>query len=157
MSWATAGSSVFRQLVADMLTNTTNVDLDTNTIRAALYNNTTAPDPDVSAANSAYNADQWVTANEVYDESWIQTGEPLTGKSVDVATTQVIMFDAANTPSSGSTADLANVYGCLVYDDQATTVANQGVCFNYFGGANSVTNGTFTIQWNANGVLRFTV
>jgi len=36
-------------------------------------------------------------------------------------------------------------------------VAKQGVCYNYFGGAQSVTAGTFTIVWNVNGVCRFTV
>ena len=52
-------------------------------------------------------------------------------------------------------ADLAAVYGCLVYDDTLTPKA--GVCYNYFGGTNSVTNGTFTIVWHANGVFRFTL
>ncbi len=39
----------------------------------------------------------------------------------------------------------------------AGTVADQGVCFNYFGGAQTVTGGTFTIVWHANGLFRFTV
>ena len=54
---------------------------------------------------------------------------------------------------------LANVYGCLCYDDSITagTVADQGVCYNYFGGVNQVTAGTFTIIWSANGIARFTV
>ena len=156
MAWS--NSKVFRQYLADLLGNVTQMDLDADTIRAALYDDTITPDNDVTAANSAYNVGQWATANEVYDESWIQTGEPLTGKSVNVATADVVMFDATDTPSSGSTADLADVYGCLVYDDTiASPVSKQGICYNYFGGVNSVTNGTFTIQWNANGVFRFTL
>jgi hypothetical protein len=67
-------------------------------------------------------------------------------------------MDAADTPQSGATCTLANVFGCLVYSDSITTpVADQGFCFNYFGGSQSVTAGTFTIVWNAAGVLRFTV
>ena len=37
------------------------------------------------------------------------------------------------------------------------TVADHGVCFNYFGGAQSVTAGTFTIVWDANGLAKFTL
>jgi hypothetical protein len=67
------------------------------------------------------------------------------------------MWDASDT-ASGATATLSNVYGVLVYDDTLTTpVADQGVCFNYLGGANSVVSGTFTVVWNANGLFRITV
>ena len=56
------------------------------------------------------------------------------------------------------TTTLTNAYGCLVYSDTRTTpVADQGICFNYFGGANSVTSGTFTIVWNASGILALTL
>jgi hypothetical protein len=46
----------------------------------------------------------------------------------------------------------------LVYDATITagTVAKQGLCFNYFGGTQSVTGGTFTIVWDATGVFKFT-
>jgi hypothetical protein len=45
-----------------------------------------------------------------------------------------------------------------VYDSTiASPVASQGICFNYFGATQSVTNGTFTIDWNStNAVLAFT-
>jgi hypothetical protein len=50
------------------------------------------------------------------------------------------------------------VFGCLVYDDTITTpVADQGLCFNYFGGTQSVTAGTFTVVWSASGIFRITV
>jgi hypothetical protein len=50
------------------------------------------------------------------------------------------------------------VFGCLVYDDTLTTpVADQGVCYNYFGGTQSVTAGTFTIQWGAPGIFSLTL
>jgi hypothetical protein len=50
------------------------------------------------------------------------------------------------------------VYGCLIYNDTKTTpVADQGVNFTYFGGTNSVTDGTLTIAWNASGIFRITV
>ena len=61
----------------------------------------------------------------------------------------------AYSTASGSTADIANAYGALVYDN--TIAGDPGICFNYFGGANSVTNGTFTVVWHANGIFRITV
>ena len=60
--------------------------------------------------------------------------------------------------ASGASATLASVFGCLVYDDTiAAPVGDQGLCYNYFGGTNSVTDGTFTIVWNASGILALTL
>jgi hypothetical protein len=72
-------------------------------------------------------------------------GEPLTSVTSTRAS-NVYTFDAANTPSGGSSATLAAVFGCLVYNNTlASPVADQGLCYNYFGGTQSVTDGTFTI------------
>ena len=57
--------------------------------------------------------------------------------------------------TNGSAATLSNVYGSMIYND--TNANNQGVCYNYFGGVNSVTSGTLTVVWNANGIARITV
>jgi hypothetical protein len=158
-AWGT--SSWFRAFITDIMENTAAFDLGgtPDTFKAALYDNDITPDNDVSSANSAYNADQWVTTNnEVFEAGqWAQGGVALTSPDVTNPAADVAMFDADNT-ASGSAADLANVYGVLVYDDTlASPVADQGVCYNYFGGANSVVNGTFTIAWHANGIGRFTV
>ncbi len=156
MAWS--NSKIFRQFVADALGNTAALDLDGDTIKVALFNNSITPDQNVTAANSAYNVAQWGTANEVYHSGqWAQAGVALASKTLDVATSAVVMFDAADT-ASGSAATLASVYGCLVYEDTLTTpVADQGICFNYFGGVQSVTTGTFTVQWSANGIARLTL
>ena len=119
--------------------------------KAALYDNDITPDQTAATANTVYNAGQWTAAgNEVADGTeWDAGGEPLTGVTF-APTAAVLKFDATDTPSGGSSATLANVFGCLVYDD---TVGDQGVCYNYFGGTNSVTDGTFTIVWNAAGIF----
>lgn len=160
MSWATAGSDLFRAFVADVLTvtNTTGfTGLDSDTIKIALYNNTTAPDQNVTAANSAYNVDQWVTANEISQAvQWPAGGQTLAGQTVNAGTSGVVFFDGTDT-ASGSAATLSGTFGCLVYDDSTTSTADRGVCFNYFGGSQSVTNGTLTLVWNANGIFRFTL
>jgi hypothetical protein len=157
MAWA--NSRIFRQYLADILENTTAMDLTADTIHAALYDNDITPDNDVTAANSAYNVGQWAIAgNEVSDAAeWAAGGVALGTKVVDVSVADVVFFDAANT-ASGASATLAAVFGCLVYDQSlATPVDNQGVCYNYFGGTQSVTDGTFTIVWHANGVFRITL
>jgi len=157
---AWADSRVFRAFVANVVGNTTAFDLDTgaDTFRVALYNNSITPDNDVTAANSAYNVGQWATAQEVFQAGqWAQAGVALAGQVVDAGTADIVFFDANDT-ASGSAATLASVFGCLVYDDTlAAPVADQGVSYNYFGGTNSVTNGTFTVQWNVNGIWRATL
>jgi hypothetical protein len=138
--------------------NTTAMDADSDTHKVALYDNDITPSQTVTSANTAYNVDQWTSSgNEVFEAGqWAQGGVALS--SVTSATSSnVYTFDAADT-ASGSAADLANVYGCLVYDDTiASPVADQGWCYNYFGGANSVVNGTFTVVWNASGIFAFTL
>lgn len=156
MAWT--NSKVFRQYLADSLNRTAAFDLNADSFKCALYTNAVTPDNDVTAANSAYNVGQWATANEQFESGqWAQAGVTLTSVVVDVATADVVFFDAADT-ASGSAADLTNVFGDFIYDDTLTTpVADQGVCYNYFGGANSVVNGTFTVVHSVNGIMRYTL
>jgi len=163
MAWA--NSSIFRAYVTDLVEGTvenagaTSMDWSgATTVKAALYNNTTAPDNDVTSANTAYAVGQWVVGNEVTDGTNGDTaGEPITGRATS-NTADTITMDGTDTPQSGASCTLAGVFGCLVYSDSITTpVADQGYCYNYFGGSQSVTAGNFTIVWHANGILRFTV
>jgi hypothetical protein len=158
MAWSS--SAIFRIFIGNVLGNTAAFDLDSgaDTLKVALYNNSITPSKDVTAANSAYNVDQWANSNEVSQAGqWPAGGVALTSQTVDVGTSGVCFLDAADT-ASGSTATLSNVHGSLLFDDTLTTpVADQGICYNYFGGANSVTSGTFTVVWSANGILRVTV
>ena len=156
MAWS--NSKIFRSLVADVFGNVCAADFDADSFKVALYNNSITPDQDVTSANSAYNVDQWGTANEVYDAGqWEQAGETLAGQSLNSATAATVFFDATDLASDTS-ATLTNVYGCQVYDDTlASPVADQGASFNYFGGVQSITDGTFTIVWHANGIWRVTL
>lgn len=155
MAWS--NSKIFSQYLSDIIANTTAMDYDADTNKAALYNNSITPDQTVSAANSAYNAGQWAVANEQTSAGQWAAGGVALGTKTNTVSTNTVTIDAADT-ASGATATLANVYGCLVYDDTiASPVSKQGYCFNYFGGANSVTSGTFTIVWSANGIMKFTL
>lgn len=156
MAWS--NSKIFMAFIEDAFENTAALDLNADTFKAALYDNDITPSQTVTSANTAYGAGQWVAAgNEVTDgTNWDTAGEPLTGVSSTFAS-NVFTFDAADTPQGGASCTLANVYGCLVYDDTLTTpVADQGICYNYFGGAQSVTAGTFTIVWNSAGLFAIT-
>lgn len=156
MAWS--NSKIFMAFLEDVFENTTAFDLADDTLKAALYDNDITPSQTVTSANTAYNAGQWTASgNEVADGTeWDAGGEPLTGVASGFSS-NVYTLDATDTPSGGTSATLANVYGCLVYDDTLTTpVADQGISFHYFGGANSVTDGTFTILWNASGILSVT-
>jgi hypothetical protein len=132
--------------------------LGADAVKAALYNNTGTPDKDATLATAGYNAaaSQWVVANEVIDTlntNWVAGGRTLASKTLTNPTSGVFMFDAADLT-------ITNAFGTLVYDDTITAgtggIAKEGISFNYFGGAQTVTNGTFTIIWNANGIFRIT-
>lgn len=133
--------------------------LDSDVVNVALYNNTGTPDKTAAVASTGYNTGPWVIANEVTDATnWVAGGRPLASKTFTIPVAGTFMFDAADLAGGGNMT-VANVYGCLVYDNTITagTVAKQGTSFHYFGGAQSVTAGTFTIVWHVNGLQRATV
>jgi hypothetical protein len=158
---AFTASAVFREWIAGPMfqaSGTGYTGLDSDTVKVSLHNNSVTPDKDAAVASTGFNTGTWTTTNEVTDATnWVSGGRSLASKTFTTPSTGVVMFDAADLAGGGNVT-LTNVYGCLVYDDSITagTVADQGVCFNYFGGAQSVSAGTFTIVWNANGISRFT-
>jgi hypothetical protein len=159
MAWS--ASAIFREFITDALANAVAYDLSgtPDTITTALYNNSVTPDKDSALTGYNEGSSQWVTANEVIDTTgggtdWPAAGVNVASPALTNPSSGVIMFDGTDT-ASGATADIANAFGCLVYDN--TLSGDPGICFNYFGGANSVTNGTFTVIWHANGIFRITV
>jgi hypothetical protein len=156
MTWtATEGSHVFRAFVADTLlanSSTGYTGLDSDSCKVALYGNTGTPDRNVAANLTGYNAatSQWVLANEISAAGWAAGGLVLAGPTINQGTANTFYFDGTDRASSATTT-LTNVYGCLNYDDTVTggTVAKVGISFHFFGGAQSVTAGTFTVIWAA--------
>ena len=161
MTWATAGSAIFQQAMLSTIaglvqsttppTSMTGTGLLGDTVNVSLFNNTTAPDKTVALASSLYNTGVWGTGNEVIDTggtNWVAGGRPLASKTWALDTgSSSLCFHAANTAGAGNVT-ITNAYGCLVYDGTLTgTYVKQGLCFNYFGGAQSVSAGTFTIIW----------
>lgn len=125
-----------------------------DTVNAALYGTTPTPNKDDTLAHNAYNGagGQWVTANESTGTNYTPGGSALASKT-ETEATGTVTFDAADL--SWATVTLSGVFGCLVYDN---TVTNKyAFCWNYFGGSQAVTAGTFTVQWNASGIFTITI
>lgn len=157
MAWA--NSKIFSAYVTDVINNTSALDANADTHKAALFDNTITPSQTVVSAETAYAAAAgiWDTGGVGDTPSWPAVGRDLLSITSGFAS-NVYTFDAADTVSADATTDLASVFGTLVYDDTITTpVADQGLCYNYFGGSNSVVNGTFTIVWAAGGIFALTL
>jgi len=156
MAWS--ASKIFSAYITDVLNNVTAIDLDTDALlEVALFDNTITPSQTVTSANSAYAAGVWASGGVSDATGWPALGRPLASVT-STFTSNVFTFTAANTVSANAVTTLINAYGCLVYDKTITTpVSGQGICFNYFGGANSVTAGTFTVVWNASGIFALTL
>lgn len=154
MAWT--DSRAFAAMQLNTLTRGAAYDLDTDSHKCALFNNSVTPDRTAALGSIAYNTGTWVTANEVSQAGqWAAAGITLTSVTVAQAS-GVVTFDAADT-ASGTAATLTNAFGALVYDDTLTTpTADPGISFNYFGGAQSVTAGQLIVVWSANGIVQWT-
>lgn len=155
MAWS--GSALFQAFFEDAMENTAALDIDTDTIKSALFDNTGTPSKTVTSANTAYGAGVYATGG-VFDAS----GWPAVGRNITVTTSAAsagtYTYDASDLSSANSTTSLTNATGTLIYDDTLTTpVADQGICYLYFGGSNTVVSGTFTIVWNASGLFTLAV
>lgn len=155
MAWS--NSKIFSAFITDSLNNTADFDMNADAIYCSLYDNSITPSQTVSSASSAYGAGVWASGGVSDVSGWPAAGRPLASITSGFSS-NVYTFDAADTSSANNSTTLTNVYGCLIYDDTLTTpVADQGICYNYFGGANSVTSGTFTVVWNASGIFALTL
>lgn len=155
MAWT--ASKIFSAYITDSLNDTAALNVDADAMKAALFDNTITPSQTVTSANTAYAAGVWASGGVLDASGWPAVGRPLASVTSGFSS-NVFTYDAADTVSANSTTTLTNAYGTLIYDDTLTTpVADQGLSYNYFGGANSVTSGTFTIVWNASGIFALTL
>jgi hypothetical protein len=125
-----------------------------DTVNCALYGNTGTPNKDDTLLHNAYGnaGGAWATANEVTGTNYSAGGATL-GTKTNSEASGLVSVGAANT--SWTTATIAGIFGDLVYDN---TVTNKyAYCWNYFGGTQSVTAGTFTIAWNSGNIFTVTI
>lgn len=163
MAWGTApASAIFQQAMLNPISRavnavtapTTFTSLTADAVKVAVFNNTTTPDRTAVVASTGFNTGQWTTTNEVTGTGWASGG-------VAVGTTKTWTVDSGSSslcyqvtaPTAGQTSTagvtLAGFFGAFVYDSTITggTVSAQGICYNYFGGTQTITAGTFTILW----------
>lgn len=138
--------------------------------KATLYDGTITPDNDTTVTLFSYAAGggQFLAAGgqtgatQVFHTGqWAQGGQSLANKQLRppdaTALNDIVYWDADDT-ASGAAATMSNINGTFVYDDSTTaSPVDLGICYNYFGGPQQVTNGTFTIVWHANGIWRATL
>lgn len=161
MAWT--NSKMFTSFTTDAYNKAKGWNLASDAIEAALFDNSITPSQTVASASSAYGAGVWASGGIVdtgtsAPAGWPALGRPLQSLS-STFSSNVYTFDAADTVSANATTTLASTYGCLIYDHTTTSpagVTDQGICFNYFGGANAVTLGTFTIVWAGSGIFAVT-
>ena len=111
-------------------------DLDTDTIKIALYTSSATLD----ASTTAYTA-----TNEVSGTGYSAGGETLTGATIGTSgTTAYVDFDDPEWTSASFTAR-----GALIYND--TTAGDNAVAVLDFGGDFTVSSGTFRIVFPAAG------
>lgn len=164
MAWS--ASNVFQEWVKNPLFNgsggspaTAYTGYLTDTMNCALYAAGITPDRTAAVGSTGYNTGVWITGNEKTGSSeWVAGGRALASKT-NVASAGTITLDAADLAGSASIT-MTSVEGCLIYDNTITagnTVAKQGMCYLWFGGAQSVTAGTFSVVFNAAGIVTATV
>lgn len=127
-----------------------------DTFMAALFDQTVTPNKTVAPPATAYGGGVW-GAGGVFDPAgWPAAGLPIlnTGSGGGFSSAaDVVIFDGDDTPSTGLVT-LADVHGDLVYN---STAGDLGAAYHWFGGPQQVTNGTFTIIWSTDGIMRVEV
>ena len=139
---ATGDVTVFDEAKLALLNGTH--DLDTDTIKVAICDNTTVP-----AAGTATPAlgdfTQVGTAG-----SYVAGGTTLTISLTEAAGT--VTFDATNNPTWAQHASNdTDAYWGIIYND--TDVSDSAIAFVELGGPVDMSAGDLTITWNASGIF----
>lgn len=129
-------SGIYNRFKANLMNKI--VDLEADVINVSLYNNSHS----FTAGDNTY-----VTTNELATTGgYTQGGQALDNKAVTQAATT--KWDADDEAWTSAT---FTAYHAVIWDD--TTATDDLICSIDFGGAQTVASGTFTIQWNAAGIV----
>lgn len=128
-------SGIYNRFKANLMNKV--VDLEADTIKCALYDDSHA----FTATDHTYTTDNELPTSGGYT----QGGVALASKAVtEGATTK---WDAADVSWEAAT---FTAYHAVLYDE---TAANSLICSFDFGGAKTVSAGTFSIVWDAAGII----
>lgn len=130
-------SGIYNRFKANLMNKET--DLEGDTIKVALLNNSHS----FTATNNTWSD---VSANEISGTGYTTGGAALASKAVTQASTT--KWDAADVSWSSAS---FTAYHAVIYDDTMTN--DDLICSIDFGGAQTVSSATFTIQWDSNGII----
>jgi hypothetical protein len=143
MAWTASGLYVLT-FIDIFDTTQLAVDLDLETHKLALYNNTNTPNFSTETV--------YTTTNEETGTNWAAGGVVLTGTTVSESPAGSLMFDATDVSEASTT--LSGVRGCKIYADALTTPTADALIVGVnFGADYATTNGTFAIQWATAGIF----
>jgi hypothetical protein len=115
------------------------IDHEADTIKVMLLNNS-------HSFTATHNVIGDVSANEISGTGYTAGGATLAGKAVTQGATT--KWDATDVEWTSAT---FTAYHAVIYDD---TIATDDLVLSIdFGGAKSVSAGTFKIQWHVNGIV----
>lgn len=121
------------------------IDLDTDTIKVALTTSSYTPDQDSHEFFSS-------VTNEVSGTGYTAGGATLANKTVTQDNTDNEgVFDADDATWSSST--ITNARYAIVYKSTGVAGTSPLICAIDLGSNYSSTNGTFTLPWNAEGIV----
>lgn len=125
------------------------IDWDTDTIKCALTTSSYTPDQD---AHDYFND----VTNEVSGTGYSAGGATLANKTVTyTGATNKFVLDADDAVWAGSTITARTA---VVYDASPGSDATRPlICYQQSDADVSTTAGTFTVQWNASGIVEITV
>lgn len=125
------------------------IDYDTDTIKVSLHTSTYTPAQDTDD----YFDD---ATNEIAGTGYTAGGATLASKTVTyTAGTNKHVLDAADVTWSGAT---FTARYAVVYDAQTGVATTEPlICYQNFGGDETVSSADFVIQWNASGIVEITV
>lgn len=137
-------SGVYNNFKAELMNGSYDLGSGGDTIKVALLDNSHSFTPE---------DDVWsdISANEVSGTGYSAGGATLANQAVSIDDTDDEgVWDADDV--SWTTASFT-AYHAVIYD---TSVTNDLILSIDFGGEQTVTSGTFTIQWNTEGILNLT-
>lgn len=121
------------------------LDLDLETHKIALFNNSITPN---YSTDTAYGVGSYAT-NEVSGTGWAAGGVAVTTTTFTESPAGTLMFDAADV--SVATTTLTNARCGLIYAD--VLAGNNAIVLVNFGADYSTVAGTFAITWAAGGIF----
>ncbi len=130
-------SGIYNRFKANLMNK--EIDLEADSIRVMLMDNS-------HSFTAADNTKSQVVANEISGTGYTAGGGVLDNKAVtQAATTKWDADDEAWTTATFT------AYHAVIYDDTMTN--DDLICSIDFGGAQTVAAATFTIQWDAAGII----